>query len=80
MTKEENHLFTDRPEGAALFEELRSEEIQEVLGHAPPWAVRWGNTLFLVILVGIIGLSWFIHYPELVIAPFRLTSDDVPNP
>ncbi|RDB07725.1 HlyD family secretion protein [Runella aurantiaca] len=80
MTKEENHLFTDRPEGAALFEELRSEEIQEVLGHTPPWAVRWGNTLFLVILVGIIGLSWFIHYPELVIAPFRLTSDDVPKP
>lgn len=33
-------LYTDTPEGAALFEELRSEEAQEVLSNAPPWAVR----------------------------------------
>ncbi|AEI49384.1 HlyD family secretion protein [Runella slithyformis] len=79
MTKEENHLFTDRPEGAALFEELRSEEIQEVLGHTPPWAVRLGNTLFLVILLGILGLSWLIKYPEIVTVPFRLTSADAPK-
>lgn len=43
----EEAYLTDRPEGAAFFEELRSEEIQEVLSNKPPWAVLWGNTVFL---------------------------------
>lgn len=73
-------LYTDTPEGAALFEELRSEEAQEVLSNAPPWAVRWGNTVFLVILLGIFGLSFLIKYPEVISVPLRLTSNDVPKP
>ncbi len=80
MTKEENDLFTDRPEGAALFEELRNEELQEVLSHTPPWALRWGNTLFLVILLGMMALALVIKYPEIVTVSFRLTSDDAPKP
>ncbi|AXE19013.1 hypothetical protein DR864_15275 [Runella rosea] len=76
----EEAYLTDRPEGAAFFEELRSEEIQEVLSNKPPWAVRWGNTVFLVILLSILGLSWLIKYPEIIVVPFRLTSDDVPKP
>lgn len=62
------------------FEELRSDEVQEVLSHAPPWALRWGNTVFLVILLGILGLSWMIKYPEIVTVSFRLTSNNVPKP
>ena len=73
-------IYTDTPEGAALFEELRSEEAQEVLSNAPPWAVRWGNTVFLVILLGIFGLSFLIKYPEVISVPLRLTSNDVPKP
>jgi multidrug efflux pump subunit AcrA (membrane-fusion protein) len=80
MTKHENDLFADRPEGAALFEELRNEELQEVLSHTPPWALRWGNTLFLVILLGMMVLAWVIKYPEIVTVSFRLTSDDTPRP
>jgi multidrug resistance efflux pump len=80
MTKHENDLFTDRPEGAALFEELRNEELQEVLSHNPPWALRWGNTLFLLILLGMMALAWIIKYPEIVTVSFRLTSDDAPKP
>ncbi|AYQ34082.1 HlyD family secretion protein [Runella sp. SP2] len=80
MTKEENDLFTDRPEGAALFEELRNEDLQEVLGHQPPWIVQWGNSLFLLILAGVMVLAWVIQYPEIVTARFRLTSDNAPSP
>lgn len=76
----EKTYLTDTPEGAALFEELRSEEAQEVLSNAPPWAVRWGNTVFLVILLGIFGLSFLIKYPEIISVPLRLTSNDVPSP
>lgn len=80
MPTQHNELYVDRPEEAALFEELRSEEVQEVLSNALPWAVRWGNSVFLIILLAIMGLSWVIKYPEIITVPFRLTSDDVPKP
>ena len=62
------------------FEELRSDEVQEVLSHTPPWALRWGNTVFLLILLAVLGLSWLVRYPEIITVPFRLTSDNVPKP
>ncbi|MEI7584446.1 HlyD family efflux transporter periplasmic adaptor subunit [Runella sp.] len=62
------------------FEELRNEELQEVLSHTPPWALRWGNTLFLLILLGMMALAWVIKYPEIVTVSFCLTSDDAPKP
>ena len=32
--------------------ELRSEAVQEVMGHVPSWIVRWGITvLSLVVLI-----------------------------
>lgn len=62
------------------FEELRSDEVQEVLSHAPPWALRWGNTVFLGILLAILALSWLVKYPEIISVPFRLSSDNVPKP
>lgn len=41
--------------------ELRSEEVQEVMGQVPAWIVRWGiRLLFLVVvtlLVGAVSLS-----------------------
>lgn len=33
-----------------------------------------------MILAAILGLSWIIKYPEIIITSFRLTSDDVPKP
>ena len=76
----EKTYLTDTPEGAALFQELRSEEAQELLSNAPPWAVRWGNTVFLIILLGVLGLSFLIKYPETIATSFLLTSNDVPKP
>jgi HlyD family secretion protein len=66
--------------GRGQFSELRSEEVQEMLSNAPPWAVRWGNTVFLMILLGVLGLGFVVRYPEVVTAPFVLTSNDVPKP
>ncbi|MEZ4900617.1 MAG: HlyD family efflux transporter periplasmic adaptor subunit [Spirosomataceae bacterium] len=80
MLEHKNGLYIDRPEGAALFEELRSEEVQELLSNAPPWALRWGNTVFLVVLVVIISLAWVVKYPEIIAVPFRLTSTNAPKP
>ena len=36
--------------------ELRSEAVQEVMGHVPSWIVRWGITvLSLVVLMLVVG-------------------------
>jgi len=54
--------------------ELRSEEVQEVMGQIPAWIVRWGITLlFIVILVLVIG-SCFFRYPDVIETEMTLTS------
>jgi HlyD family secretion protein len=53
--------------------ELRSEEVQEVMGKIPPWILRWGITvLFIVVLALVIG-SCFFRYPDVITAEMTLT-------
>lgn len=46
--------------------EFRSEPVQEILGSVPSWIIRWGSTLFLAIVIGLLVGSWFFKYPEVV--------------
>ena len=39
--------------------ELRSEEVQEVMGEIPPWILRWGITILFVIVMALLTGSWF---------------------
>ena len=58
--------------------ELRSEEVQEVLGQVPPWILRSGITaLFIIVIVLLIG-SWFYKYPDIIEAPLIITSNNPP--
>ena len=58
--------------------ELRSEEVQEVLGAVPAWILRWGiTTLFVVVVVLLVG-SWFFKYPDTIAATMTLTSETPP--
>ena len=58
--------------------ELRSEEVQEVLGWVPPWILRSGITvLFLIVIVLFVG-SWFYKYPDVIEAPLIVTSYNPP--
>lgn len=43
--------------------ELRSEEVQEVMGEIPHWILRWGITLiaFFVIAFGIFSFFFIIQ-------------------
>ncbi|MDH6359014.1 HlyD family efflux transporter periplasmic adaptor subunit [Parabacteroides sp. PF5-9] len=53
--------------------EIRSEEVQEVMGQIPAWIVRWGITiLFVVILILVIG-SCFFRYPDVIVTEMTLT-------
>jgi len=58
--------------------ELRSEEVQEVLGWIPPWILRAGiSVLFVIVIVLFIG-SWFYKYPDVIEAPLIVTSFNPP--
>lgn len=60
--------------------ELRSTEVQEVLGNPPKWIIRWGiSIIFLVIMVIIVG-SWFFQYPDIISAQITLTTENPPAP
>lgn len=58
---------------------FHSEEVQEIMGRQPAWILRWGVTIIIMILVGIIVGCWFIKYPQTVTATITLTSDNPPS-
>lgn len=58
---------------------LRSGDVQEILGRAPGWLVRWGTgTLFTVIVILIAG-SGIFTYPDIVRAPVVITKENPPS-
>lgn len=59
-------------------EEIRSEEIQELMGFIPKGIVRWGLTMIFMILSGIIIGSFFFKSPEIILAPMVLTTENPP--
>lgn len=58
--------------------ELRSEEVQEVMGEIPPWILRWGITTLFVIVMALLTGSWFFKYPDTIKAEITVTSSDPP--
>ncbi len=46
--------------------ELRSEEVQEILTEVPHWMIRWGNVLFLFLILMLLFVSWFVKYPDII--------------
>ena len=58
--------------------ELRSDEIQDILGKVPPWLIRSGITgLSIIIILLIVMAAWF-KYPDRIVSPIQLTTDNPP--
>ncbi|MEI7597419.1 MAG: HlyD family efflux transporter periplasmic adaptor subunit [Bacteroidota bacterium] len=58
--------------------EIRSEEIDDLLGKAPSSIVRWGITvIFSVISVIFVG-SYFYKYPDIINAEISVQSENIP--
>ncbi|MCP5053755.1 MAG: HlyD family efflux transporter periplasmic adaptor subunit [bacterium] len=58
--------------------EIRSEEVQEIMGFIPHWIIRWGITiLFLVIFFVMVG-SYFFQYPDVIMSEIVLTTENPP--
>ncbi|MDQ1353293.1 MAG: hypothetical protein QG657_3599 [Acidobacteriota bacterium] len=58
--------------------EIRSEEVQEIMGYIPHWLIRQGITLFFsVILVFLLG-SYFFKYPDVILSSIVVTTETPP--
>ncbi len=58
--------------------ELRSDEVQEILGTPPSWIVRWG-TVIAFSVVGVMALAgWLLKYPDVISARVLLTTSVPP--
>lgn len=58
--------------------EIRSEEVQEIIGHIPGGLIRWGITVIFAVMLALLGVTWFIKYPDLLTAPVVITTSPAP--
>lgn len=58
--------------------EIRSEDIEDILGKTPNQLVRYGiSIIFAVILVVLVG-SWFFKYPDVIKSTVTITTENPP--
>jgi len=61
-------------------EEVRhTEDMQDIITAVPGWLLRWGITIFFLILVLIVTLASFIKYPDIVKAQLKIESPNSPK-
>ena len=60
--------------------ETRSETIQEIVSTKPGVLVRWGNIIFLLLLILLVLACWLIPYPETILTTAKLNSINSPKP
>lgn len=53
---------------------LRSETVQDILTRIPHWMIRWGNSLFLLIILVLLMFSWIVKYPDIINAEALITT------
>ncbi len=58
--------------------ELRSEEVQEIMGTPPGWIIRRGITIILMVLLVLLSGSWFYKYPDIIVARVTVLSENPP--
>ncbi len=51
-----------------------SHYAREVLGAVSPWILRWGTAVVCVGIATLVGVSWWIKYPEIVPARIVVTT------
>lgn len=58
--------------------DLKSEPMNEMLSHPPKWIVRSGSGIFLIVIIVVIGLAWFIQYPDEMSGEVVVTTSKAP--
>jgi multidrug efflux pump subunit AcrA (membrane-fusion protein) len=58
---------------------LRSTEVNEIISNQPGFLIRWGVSIFFLILVLLVLATWFVQYPDIVTTKATLTSINAPK-
>lgn len=59
--------------------EGNNELVREIISKNPSWAIRYGTTIFFLILIGLLILSYVIKYPDVITARCQLTTSSPPQ-
>jgi multidrug resistance efflux pump len=59
--------------------EVRSQEVQEILGTPPGWMTRWGSLLALIVVVIMAWIGFYIKYPDTVESNISVSITDPPK-
>ena len=54
--------------------ELRSDDVQEIIGTPPRWIVRWGTVIVTMTVFAMVSMSFFVKYPDKVRGQVTVTS------
>jgi multidrug resistance efflux pump len=57
---------------------LRKTYREEIYNYRPSWILRWGITASFIFLAGIIAVSGFIKYPDVIMANAEITTINPP--
>jgi biotin carboxyl carrier protein len=60
--------------------EQQSEYVQEIISSRPGFLVRYGISIFLLVLILILAISWFVKYPDVINSKATLISVNSPKP
>ncbi|WP_294347322.1 HlyD family efflux transporter periplasmic adaptor subunit [uncultured Sphingobacterium sp.] len=66
-------------ESSIIESDIHSEDLQDIIAKPPSWLLRRGTTVILLSIVIILGMSFFIRYPETVNSKIRFNTTDAPK-
>lgn len=58
--------------------EIRSEEVQDVLGASPRWIIRAGISIIFLVITSVFIGSWFFKYPDIIQSEITITTQNPP--
>ncbi len=58
--------------------EIRSEEVQEIMGTPPKWIIRRGIVIISAVVLVLLGGSYFYKYPDIINARVTIVSENPP--
>ncbi|SDE74029.1 HlyD family secretion protein [Mucilaginibacter pineti] len=61
-------------------EPRHTEDIQDIITAVPSWILRWGTTLFSIVLLLLIAFSAIIRYPDIITVQLQIVSPNSAKP
>lgn len=58
--------------------QMKSEEVQDIMSKMPHWMVRRGTTVLFFVITMLFAGAWFIHYPDIIATEVSIISSNPP--